>query len=49
MSLDVSTPIEVQPLSCTQHQVAVGLDLGQVQDQGWGGDVIQALAHILRL
>jgi len=47
MSLDVSTPVEVQPLCCTQHQVAVGLDLSQVKDQGRGGDVVQALAHIL--
>lgn len=47
VSLDVRPPAEVKSLRSLEHQVAVGLELGQVEHDGRRRDLEEVLPNIL--
>lgn len=45
MSLDVCPPAYAILLGSIHHPLAVDLQLGQVEDDAWGRDIVEVHAH----
>jgi hypothetical protein len=41
MSLDVRSPTQIKPPNCIEHALAIDLNLRDIQDCRWGGQILK--------